>query len=294
MDENTSVNMQEVAEPAAPGFAPQRMPEPTAAQQRLLGDGWAAFGAETDTQTQAAREAAGSAAETPQGEVESAEDVGTDTQHTTESANGELQQTGGESSAGEADEPSRDYEKDAAYAKIRREADEARREAKKLRAALKTLDFEGDSADDIADRAQAYRTGRPIEEIRAERVERERLEQLEQENRELRGRENERIFRDDMAKIREAFPDVKAKSVEELGVDFIRMRAMGIDPLVAYEAMRSAQSRTQKSKPPSTGSAKSAGKAEGGLFTREEVKSMSPGEVRKNFDKIRKSMSNWR
>lgn len=265
MDENTSVNMQEVAEPAAPGGA--------------------AFGAETDTQTQAAQEAAETATEDLQEEAGNTDVAGVDTQQSDGPAQGEHTAR---------EDATRNFEKDAAYAKIRREADEARREAKKLRAALKTLDFEGDSADDIADRAQAYRTGRPIEEIRAERVERERLEQLEQENRELRGRENERIFRDDMAKIREAFPDVKAKSVEELGVDFIRMRAMGIDPLVAYEAMRSAQSRTQKSKPPSTGSAKSAGKAEGGLFTREEVKSMSPGEVRKNFDKIRKSMSNWR
>lgn len=268
MNENTSVNMQGVAEPAmaVPGQA-EAAPELT------------------DTRTDG-QEAAETAAEVLQEEAKNdddAEDVGT--QQTADSVQ--------EDSPTDKD-PARDYSKDAAYAKIRREADEARREAKKLRAALKTLDFEGDSADDIADRAQAYRTGRPIEEIRAERVERERLEQLEQENRELRGRENERIFRDDMDKIKAAYPDVKAKSVEELGADFVRMRAMGIDTLVAYEAMRSVESRTQKPKPPSTGSAKSAGKTEGGLFTREEVKGMSPSEVRKNFDKIRKSMSNWR
>lgn len=269
MNENTSVNMQGVAEPAmaVPGQA-EAAPELT------------------DTRTDG-QETAETATEALQEEAGNTDAEGADPQKPDDPVQGEH-------TAHEDEAATRNYDKDAAYAKIRREADEARREAKKLRAALKTLDFEGGSADDIADRAQAYRTGRPIEEIRAERVERERLEQLEQENRELRGRESERIFRDDMAKIREAYPDVRAKSVEELGADFIRMRAMGVDPLVAYEAMRSAQSRTQKPKPPSTGSAKSAGKAEGGLFTREEVKGMSPSEVRKNFDKIRKSMSNWR
>ena len=51
-----------------------------------------------------------------------------------------------------------------------------------------------------------------------------------------RQREAQEQFSNDLKAIRKAYPDEKAKSVDELGVEFLKLCASGIKPLVAYEA----------------------------------------------------------
>ena len=51
-------------------------------------------------------------------------------------------------------------------------------------------------------------------------------------------REAQAQFSNDLKTIRAAYPDEKAQKVEELGIEFLKLCAGGISPLVAYEAIR--------------------------------------------------------
>ena len=111
--------------------------------------------------------------------------------------------------------------------------------------------------------------------------------------RELEGyrqRERERLFTDDLAQIRAAHPEESARSVSELGPQYLAICAAGVDPLCAYEAVRSHRDRTAP--PPSTGAFGGKPPARE-FFTRDEVARMSRSEIHRNFDKIRRSMSHW-
>ena len=50
--------------------------------------------------------------------------------------------------------------------------------------------------------------------------------------------DREAQFSNDLKTIRAAYPDEKAQKVEELGIEFLKLCAGGISPLVAYEAIR--------------------------------------------------------
>lgn len=111
---------------------------------------------------------------------------------------------------------------------------------------------------------------------------------------ELRRQQNEAVFAADLRAIRKAYPDEKAKSIEELGEAFIAMMATGrVSALTAYEAVRGEKQRTAP-KPPSTGDVGSQTGAKKGYYTREEVAAMSPEQVQQNLDIINKSMRTWK
>lgn len=99
-----------------------------------------------------------------------------------------------------------------------------------------------------------------------------------------------RAFDADMQAIRKAYPDEQAKSVTELGEDFIRMRAAGVDNLVAYAALRGKDTQDHN---PTMGDVKT-GQREKTLYSVEEVEKMSQAEVSKNLDTIMKSMKTWK
>ena len=193
----------------------------------------------------------------------------------------------GETDTEQADEPARDYEKDAAFASMRRENQQ-------LLDAIKMLGFEADNTDELAIQAESYATGRNADEIRAEREEKTKVEQLEAELETLRKRESERVFKDDLEQVKTAYPDLKAKNIFDLGEEFLKLRASGVDPVIAYEAIKAKEARETKEKPVSTGSVKSTAKVEKDFFTADEVKRMTADEVRKNMDIIDKSMKKWR
>lgn len=99
-------------------------------------------------------------------------------------------------------------------------------------------------------------------------------------------------FESDIKAIRKAYPDEKAKRIEDLGLDFMRLCASGITPIVAYEAVRNEKARTAKPQP-SMGDVKTAPAHEKDFYTREEVAAMSQADVSKHFDAIRKSQMKW-
>ena len=105
----------------------------------------------------------------------------------------------------------------------------------------------------------------------------------------LQQREAARVFREDLAAIRAAWPDEKAESIAQLGPQFAAICAAGVEPLAAYEALRA---QRQRRSAPSTGPV-AAGGGDGAYFSRDEVARMSREEIHRNFDSIRRSMRRW-
>lgn len=104
----------------------------------------------------------------------------------------------------------------------------------------------------------------------------------------------QRVFAQDLAAIRKIYPDEKAKSVTELGDEYMAMMATGqVDAVSAYEAVRAKRQRTAP-KPPSTGKIRSGAAGQGAYYTREQVNAMSDEQIEEHFDDIRRSMAMWK
>lgn len=187
------------------------------------------------------------------------------------------------------EEPKRNLDVDARFAERRREKEA--KQAERMAELFRKFDIPGETPEDVADAAEAHLTGKTVEEIKKQRAESERIAQLEAENKALREAQAERIFRDDLSAIRSRYPDAP-KAIEELGDDFIRLRAAGVSPIVAYEAVK-ASAKPKNPVPPSTGAVKSVGRSTPEVFSREDVAAMSKSEVEKNLDKIMKDMQKW-
>ena len=174
-----------------------------------------------------------------------------------------------------------------------------------LQEKLKELGYTG-TAQDMIDQIEAGRREISVEQVRRERLEEEARQKQaiqeaiqrdpeyirnQQELRVLRERESRRVFEEDMATVRKLNPQEKAQTVQELGNDFIRLRANGIPADVAYKATHEIQPQVEP--PKDTGKVKGSQSAAGAYFTPEQVRAMSQAEVNRNLDKIEQSMKHW-
>jgi len=197
-------------------------------------------------------------------------------------------------------EPQRDYEKDHAYAELRRRAEEAERQAAlikserdELAGALRGFEFEGDSTDDLVNAALARQTDRPIEEIKAERDKERRYKELEVKAKLYEQERFERFKADDLEAIKAKYADEDAKSVDDFGETFFKLRANGVSPLAAYAAIRAEREIKTTPKPPSPGSVKtSSTKEPREYFTNEELDALTSADLNKPgiLDKAMKSL----
>ena len=182
---------------------------------------------------------------------------------------------------------------------------ETQSQLESLQEKLKELGYTG-TAQDMIDQIEAGRREISVEQVRRERLEEEARQKLaiqeaikkdpeyirnQQELRVLRERESRRVFEEDMATVRKLNPQEKAQTVQELGNDFIRLRAAGIPADVAYKATHEIQPQVEP--PKDTGKVKGSQSAAGAYFTPEQVRAMSQAEVNRNLDKIEQSMKHW-
>lgn len=208
----------------------------------------------------------------------------------------------------------RDFERDAAFARMRRdaqaakaEAERVKKEAERLKQAVSLYGFQGRTADEIADALEAQKRGISVDALRMEKLQKQAelqkalesspmKKQLEAENQQLKKTLSERIYKEDMETIQKAYPECAAKSVFELGDDFVRLRAAGVSPIVAYEAVHGAKMKTTKPAPPSTGSVKSSAPAGRDYFTPDEVDRLTSRQLDDPnvMDKVLKSMAKWK
>ena len=119
------------------------------------------------------------------------------------------------------------------------------------------------------------------------------LPQLLAELQALRQRERDWVFREDLEKLRKAFPDMALESIPQLGDDFLKLRSMGIDPIIALLAIRQAEEVMRPETPPAMGPADGQSEGEEGFFAPEEVRRMTPEQVEQNLKKIEKSQRRW-
>ena len=182
---------------------------------------------------------------------------------------------------------------------------ETQSQLESLQEKLKELGYTG-TAQDMIDQIEAGRREISVEQVRRERLEEEARQKQaiqeaikkdpefirnQQELRVLRERESRRVFEEDMATVRKLNPQEKAQTVQELGNDFIRLRANGIPADVAYKATHEIQPQVEP--PKDTGKVKGTQNAAGAYFTPEQVRAMSQAEVNRNLDKIEQSMKHW-
>ena len=214
----------------------------------------------------------------------------------------------------------RDYERDAAFANMRRSMEQAqkeREETQKLLEAMKAekerltnsfglFGFKG-NVDEIEDQAKAHYSGKTVEEVRNERLQAQKVfeeqQRREQENlakdnqiKDLQRQLYARILDDDLKKVQSIDPSIK--SLDDLGEDFAKMRMSGVSTDVAYHAVKSSLEANKKTPPPEMGKVNATQKADKTYYTQDEVDAMiasndkaldNPGVL----EKIRKSMTKW-
>lgn len=195
----------------------------------------------------------------------------------------------------EVAEPSED-KSDRAFAEMRRNLEMAQRRVAELEAQQEDYEdalglwFDGDNK--VA-QAHAHYEDISLDEAISNMEQKRELNQLRAEKEALEEERAQLQFNNlkaqDLKEIKDARPDVSIKDVEELGEEFFKYRAMGIDAVSVYDAIQ-----MKKGVPPKPmGKVKTSTPTKTGYFTRDDVANMSKEQIHKNFDKIRESMSKW-
>ena len=214
----------------------------------------------------------------------------------------------------------RDYERDAAFANMRRSMEQAQKEREETQRLLEAMKadkerlakafgmygFNGD-VDEIEDQAKANYYGKTVEEVRNERLQAQKvIEEQQRREQETLAKDNQikdlqrqlyaRILDDDLKAIQAKDPSIK--SLDDLGKDFALMRSTGVSVDVAYNAVKSTLEANKKTPPPEMGKVNATQKADKTYYTQDEVDAMIAAND-KALDnpsvlaKIRKSMTQW-
>ncbi len=105
-----------------------------------------------------------------------------------------------------------------------------------------------------------------------------------------------RILDDDLKRVQAIDPSIK--SLDDLGADFAKMRMSGVSTDVAYHAVKSTLEANKKTPPPEMGKVNATQKADKTYYTQDEVDAMIAANDKaldnpSVLEKIRKSMTKW-
>lgn len=171
-------------------------------------------------------------------------------------------------------------ERDSFYADQRRkqELEAARAENRALQAQLQRAQqafgnyWDGNSLDELTDRALAQAQGVDVDTIRRQRTELYNQAAMEAELEEYRQREIDRQMDADLKAIQSVDPTVT--SLNDLSETFLRMRFNSVQPMDAksrFLRAKQIEARQKTPKPASTGSMTSTGVVEREFFTSQEL-----------------------
>lgn len=208
----------------------------------------------------------------------------------------------------EVAKPQQTPEENAAFARMRREQEQARREAEiyrkqaeRMAQAVSKFGYQGSNPDEVADQIEAAATGKPLEQVRAERLQREQsILQAQQAAAERDLYKNQLIefqvksaMERDLAAIRKI--DKTVKKLEDLGPEFASLVNSGVDAQTAYFAVKAKEQANAKPKPKDIG-AIGSGTKEKDYYTPDEVENLTAEQMNdsKIRAKIRKSMTKWK
>ena len=203
--------------------------------------------------------------------------------------------------------PQQTPEENAAFARMRREQEQARREAEiyrkqaeRMAQAASKFGYQG-NPDEVADQIEAAATGKPLDQIRAERLQREQsMLQAQQAAAERDLYKNQLIefqvksaMERDLAAIRKI--DKTVKKLDDLGPEFASLVNSGVDAQTAYFAVKAKEQANAKPKPKDIG-AIGSGMKEKDYYTPDEVDRLTDEEMNdpKIRAKVRKSMTKWK
>lgn len=92
----------------------------------------------------------------------------------------------------------------------------------------------------------------------------------------------------DLSIISQKYPDETAKTISDLGTEFVNLCACGMPPIIAYEQLREKQAAV-----PFMGDVSGEFAADKEFYTKDEVETMTKRQMEKNYLKIRNSMKKW-
>lgn len=204
----------------------------------------------------------------------------------------------------EVEEPAveqQDSETNAAFARMRREAEEARAEMQAAQRELAELKASNEARSNTFSRltgaengeiaAIAEATGMSEEEVIAEMeaatesAQKDlRIEQLEEK---IMSLEVDSLMQKDLVAIQKIDPSIK--SLEDLGKEYDDYVAAGLPPERAYWAIKAEQTAKQATPPKAVGKI-ATGTAEKDYYTDAEIEAMTPEQQKLNWKKI---MASW-
>ncbi|GEM_PF-3383426 len=195
-------------------------------------------------------------------------------------------------------QPQRDYEKDAAYAKMRRENEQTKKQNEMLARTLQQFGFKGNTPEEVIDAANAHYLQKPVEEVRQQRLDAQQRQQEEaQREAELefyRKREIERLMQDDLQKIQKLDPTVK--SLDDLGDEFFNLKRAGVDAEIAFSVIQQKKLKETKIPPAEVGKVNSNSKDEKDFYTPAEVDRLTKKDLAdpKIMAVVMDSMTKWK
>ena len=219
----------------------------------------------------------------------------------TEEVTGVEEQETAEPVSEETVEPEGKTEEDAAWARMRRESEQAKRDLEAAQQELAELKAKTEARESAYSRltgndngeiaAIAEATGMSEDEVIAEIEAAQesaqkdlRIQQLEEQ---VDSIEAERLMQADLERIRKVDPSLK--SLEDLGEGYIEYVSAGLDPVKAYWAIK-AEERANQATPPKEVGEVATGTADKDYFSDAEIDAMSSEELTKNWKKI---MASW-
>ena len=219
----------------------------------------------------------------------------------TEEVTGVEEQETAEPVSEETVEEPKKTEEDAAWARMRREAEQARKEAEAAQKELAELKAKeearestysrltGSDNGDIAAIAEA--TGMSEDEVLAEIEAAQESAQkdllIEQLQNQVTSIEAERMMQADLEAIRKVDPSLK--SLDDLGEGYIDYISAGLDPVKAYWAIKAEEQANHATPPKEIGKVETSS-AEKDYYTEAEIDAMSSEELTKNWKKV---MASW-
>ncbi|MGI5824515.1 MAG: hypothetical protein ACOX7J_02985 [Bacillota bacterium] len=157
---------------------------------------------------------------------------------------------------------------------------------------------------EMADELRAAQTGQDVndirnarlaveEEIRSRQEQEAAVKSIEDERDFYRNIAMEKLKTDILSEVKNSFPECKAESVDEFGIEFATLLQNGLSPVTAYAAVTAAQNAGKKPTPPEIGAVNNREAPDREFFTREEVAKMTKDEVHRNWGRIQKSRLKW-
>ena len=216
-----------------------------------------------------------------------------------------------EVTAPESEEPEKSGKTaaDAAFANMRRRAEEAEQRQAEMEAELEDLkakqaarqaalaNMDIDEIDAIAEAAGISRED-VLDTIEREEAAAEAEIESKEKDREievLRAKVNEveaeKAMAEDLAMLQTIDPELK--SLDDLGDDYAAYIGAGLTAEQAYYAIKGRELTTKATPAKAPGKITEAAPPEKGYFTEEEVDNMTPAEQRKHHNKIIASMKHW-